>query len=262
MTLMFDAEPSDRPSSDRSDVASGECSPSTDVGVDWASVLESARHWKPPRVTTLVVVPHPDDEVLSTGGLISGLRRDGVEVVIAAVTDGEAAYPETDPGELARVRRHEQLGALEFLGVSRSAIHRLGFDDGRVADDESQLEAVIERLIIDCAVEFVVAPWVFDHHTDHEACGRAAQEAARRLGIGSAGGLFWAYQHTDPRKVNPDMMVAVELDLDERAAKSAALRCHKSQTDRAEGASILQGRDLMSAAWECEYFVLSPPSST
>src|SRR5690606_30041337 len=83
-----------------------------------------------PTGRTVVVVPHPDDEALAAGGLIAHQRARGREVVVGAVTDGDAAYPDWEGTHLARVRRREQLEALHRLGVGRHAVHRLGIPDG------------------------------------------------------------------------------------------------------------------------------------
>lgn len=229
----------------------------------WAASRATAPRWRPPAVPTLVVVPHPDDEVLSSGGLIAGLRRRGIEVVVAAVTDGGAVYPGTDGTDLMRTRRHEQREALEYLGVPRNCIRRLGFADGRLVSDEAAIESAIENLVLEIGAQLVVAPWRHDHHTDHEACGRAAQAVCERLGLQSVGGLFWAYQHTDPDEIGADSLVALELSCDDLDAKQTALACHRSQTVGYAGlAPILSESELAPTTWDREYFFLSGTRGT
>jgi len=46
-----------------------------------------------PPATAVVIAPHPDDEVLGVGGLLTLLARTGTAVHIVAVTDGEASHP-------------------------------------------------------------------------------------------------------------------------------------------------------------------------
>ena len=41
----------------------------------------------------VIVAPHPDDEVLGTGGLLARLGRLGRELRLVAVTDGTASHP-------------------------------------------------------------------------------------------------------------------------------------------------------------------------
>ena len=57
----------------------------------WNPRLAGLPRWQPPHRPTIVISPHPDDETLGTGGLISELRFWGIEVTIVAVTDGENA---------------------------------------------------------------------------------------------------------------------------------------------------------------------------
>ena len=95
------------------------------VAPRWSALHASARPWDPPRVPTLVVVPHPDDEVLLAGGLIATQRERGVDVHVIGVTDGEAGLPLRVPArDLGQVRRREQAEALCTLGVSRLLITR------------------------------------------------------------------------------------------------------------------------------------------
>jgi LmbE family N-acetylglucosaminyl deacetylase len=164
--------------------------------------------------------------------------------------------------EVARVRRREQHEALERLGVPRHAIRRLEFEDGRVAEEESLLADVLERLIDGYDAGGVVAPWIHDHHTDHEACGRAAATACRRTGAMLAGGLFWAYHFTDPEIAAAASLGRFELTSDEHAAKQEALACHHSQIDDPACGTVLSRRELAPARWRNEYFVLDqlPPT--
>ena len=46
------------------------------------------RELVPPSVRTVVIAPHQDDEILTTGGLLAILARDKTEVCVVAVTDG------------------------------------------------------------------------------------------------------------------------------------------------------------------------------
>ena len=89
----------------------------------WLDTLHSAPPWKPNDGRTIVVAPHPDDEVLGAGGLIADRRRRHVPVTVVAVTDGEAAYAGVEG--LGSLRRNEQSKALaRVLGVAESDIIR------------------------------------------------------------------------------------------------------------------------------------------
>jgi len=68
-------------------------SPSPEVdGMDrslssrWRAAHDNARPWTPPPTPTVVLVPHPDDEVLLFGGLIARQIDNGVDVTVIAIT--------------------------------------------------------------------------------------------------------------------------------------------------------------------------------
>ena len=213
----------------------------------------TAPSWTPPRRRTVVVTPHPDDESLSAAGLIQRQVGRGVEVIVVAVTDGDAAYsPEGDP-ELAAVRRGEQGAALGRLGVADAV--RLGLPDGDVSSVENDLtDALCE--IVD-AGDLVVALWEHDHHPDHEAVGRAVRVAATSVGAVRASTLFWAW-HRQVHDPPVPALVGLELRQNELAAKRDAIDAHRSQLAAYRDDAILDEHLLSPARWPVEYYVIDP----
>jgi LmbE family N-acetylglucosaminyl deacetylase len=211
---------------------------------------------------TVVVVPHPDDEALATGGLIARQRGCDREVVVIAVTDGEAAYPDWRGAELARVRRREQLDALRRLSVGRHAVHRLGITDGAV---HGHLDAIVTGLLeLLSPDDTLVAPAVFDWHSDHEACGQAARSAADLVGCTLLGSLFWAHHHPDHA---PDDMSLGVLALDDGdvARRRAAVSTHRSQLEpstRTSAEPILATDLLGMLDLPVEYYVTDTAASS
>ncbi len=147
----------------------------------------------------LLVAPHPDDEVLGTGGLLQWLIARGTEIELLAVTDGEASHPGSSAAQrraLCRIRPRESVTALRRLGCRAPLVTRLGIPDGRVAEYE-------ERLSDELAArahqgDLWLAPWWSDGHPDHDACGRAASALAGQLGVRSLSYLVWAWHWADP----------------------------------------------------------------
>ncbi len=217
---------------------------------NWEAHRRVAVDWRPPPVPTTVVVPHPDDEALLFGGLIQHQRQRRLDVHVIAVTDGEASYDNVDARQLAATRRREQDTALERLGVGASAITRLTLPDGGLAAHEN----TIVRAIEDVGHGFIAAPWVHDHHCDHEACGRAALDVARRSGATVAAGLFWAWHRTDPQQLE-HRLASLHLDEIQRDAKLAAINAHSSQL--VADTPMLTADALTPATWHHEYFVIS-----
>ena len=224
----------------------------------WAEFLGTATPWEPPRVTTMVVVPHPDDESLSTGGLIARLRRNLVDTVVVAVTDGDAAYPgEVDGDRLAAIRRREQEAALAELDVPVVSQHRLGYDDGGVAAREGELIGTLTELISRHGVVHVVAPWTGDHHPDHEAVGRAALAAARACDVTASFGLFWGLTLTPAPTAAEVVPRRLRLHPGEVETKRRAIASHVSQTtDSVVADPILHDADLEITRWPTEFFLV------
>jgi LmbE family N-acetylglucosaminyl deacetylase len=222
----------------------------------WWPVISGVPEWRPPAVPTLVVVPHPDDEALSTGGLIAWQRRAGVPVRVVAVTDGEAAYPSVAGVELASLRRVEQARSSAHLGVDEGDIIRLGLPDGRVAEHEEHLTEVIAGLLD--FVGLVVAPWPNDHHCDHEAAGRAARAALGASGRGDVElvqSLFWTWHHTPTEDLTPATLVALTLDDELMRSRRSAIESHRSQLTDLIAPPILSPADVESASWPREHYV-------
>ncbi len=92
----------------------------------------------------LVIVPHPDDEVLATGGTIHRLISEGVAVKVVVVTAGDAYrnaaalvsghVPNAAAYRALGERRHaESLAACARLGLARGDVTYLGYPDGATA---------------------------------------------------------------------------------------------------------------------------------
>ncbi|WP_162142092.1 PIG-L deacetylase family protein [Ilumatobacter coccineus] len=220
----------------------------------WSTTLAAARPWTPPARRTVVVAPHPDDESLSSGGLIATQRARGLDVIVVAVTDGDAAYdPAGDPA-LAATRRSEQRAALRELNVAPSATHRLGLPDGRVSEHESALvDALLDIVRPD---DLVVTTWTNDGHPDHEACGRAALAVADARSATLVFSLFWTWHWRSSDVFDGCELVALDLGPSAAAAKRDAIRCHVSQFQAGDGvAPILDESTVEPAEWLAEYFV-------
>jgi LmbE family N-acetylglucosaminyl deacetylase len=148
----------------------------------------------------IVVAPHPDDEVFGTGGLLQTVRASGIPVEFVAVSDGEAFHPGSDPSHTdeLRVRRADETSlALRRLGWPAPAITRLGFPDSRIAAHNESLASRLGELLR--PDDLCLAPWWYDGHPDHDACGRAARVAADTVGAKLLGYLVWAWHWSDPQ---------------------------------------------------------------
>jgi LmbE family N-acetylglucosaminyl deacetylase len=202
---------------------------------------------------TVCVVPHPDDEALSMGGLIARQRSARVEVCVLAVTDGDAAYDPDGDEDLAKVRRVEQDSAAAVLGPAAHIV-RLGLPDGKVPEHEASLiDSIRHHIDRDC---LVVAPWRQDCHPDHEAVGRAARIAAAAAGATLVSSMFWAWHYRSAKSLDSVDVLELAMSPEERTDKRTAIECHQSQFASWNGSDpILNDELLMPALWSSEYFI-------
>ena len=201
----------------------------------WSGLrVTGAAELVPPGSRLVVVAPHPDDEILGAGGLLAAAARAGREILLAAVTDGQASHPGSGKwpeAELAAQRRRESAEALEVLGAGAAAVRRLGFPDGGVAARTAALTTALAGLLM--ASDVVVSPWRFDGHPDHEATGYATALAARGRGARHLEAPVWAWHWAAPGDPRVPWPRACVLYLGPILAqrKRAAIGCFTSQLE-------------------------------
>ncbi|MDL9997417.1 PIG-L deacetylase family protein [Variovorax sp. J22P240] len=201
----------------------------------------------------VVVAPHPDDEVLSVGGLLAQLARSGTSVCVVAVTDGTASHrgsADWPADRLVRVRPQESRDALRCLGIQVEPM-RLGMPDGDLRDQRGQLA---ERLLpmLDRS-DVIFTTWRQDGHPDHEATGHACAFAAARTGARLVEVPVWAWHWAAPgdERLPWHRAIRVDLDADAVSRKRQAVQCFKSQLepDASTGAApILRSTTVERAA--------------
>ena len=149
----------------------------------------------------VIIAPHPDDEVLGSGGLLQGLAALGRPIQLISVTDGSASHPGSQRWPVERlsvVRPQESAQALHRLGLPLHSLKwlRAGFTDSKVATQETQLSEFIQRHLKPTDVVF--ATWCEDGHSDHEAVGRASAKAAQAVGATVYELPIWTWHWASP----------------------------------------------------------------
>ncbi len=180
----------------------------------------------------VVVAPHPDDEVLGVGGTLALLNAAGVQVIVVAVSDGEASHPHsltTSPTQLASIRRAEQNLALTRLGLDRAQIHRCGLPDSHIAAHEPGLIGTLTGLLD--ADTWCLTTWAHDGHPDHEAAGRCAAAAAGRTGARLLSFPVWTWHWARPADPRVPWTAARKVPLPPAVvqAKRHAVQAFRSQ---------------------------------
>ncbi len=183
----------------------------------------------------VVVAPHPDDEVLGSGGLLAGTAHAGREQLLVAVTDGQGSHPGSlrwPEKELGAQRRRETAAALRVLGAEACTVVRIGIDDGSIAAARAELADALAAVVRPADV--VVSPWRFDGHPDHEAVGQtAAAVIAQVNGASHLEAPIWAWHWAVPGDRRMPWQRAAVLHLGPFLAwrKGGAARCFTSQLE-------------------------------
>lgn len=121
----------------------------------------------------LIVVAHPDDEVLGCGATVKKLTDSGHNVAICIMV-GQAAARQN----LSSTLDEDEQKALDILGVNK--IYKANFPNIKM-NTVPHLELVqfIEKCIIDFKVEAIITHHPADTNNDHVMTSYAAQAAMR-----------------------------------------------------------------------------------
>lgn len=124
---------------------------------------------------TLVIAPHPDDEVLGAGGLIARLADAGSEVTVAVVTSGRPpAYSRESVSQV----QSEARSAHRHLGVSRTLF--LDLPATQLSETPvTVLNSAIENVVHEYRPETILLPFVGDIHVDHQKIFLSGMVASR-----------------------------------------------------------------------------------
>jgi LmbE family N-acetylglucosaminyl deacetylase len=185
----------------------------------------------------VVLSPHPDDETLGTGGLLTAACATGQRADVVIITDGAGSHPRSKkyPAErLIALRQAEVEAAGALLGLGPDSVRHLGLPDTQAPSSGPAFEAAVEAiadLCIKAGAKSLFATWDRDPHCDHEATARMAQAVRQRL----PGLKLWAYPiwgwHLDPAlPLERAPPTGLRLDISpHRSIKRSAIAAHVSQ---------------------------------
>jgi LmbE family N-acetylglucosaminyl deacetylase len=195
----------------------------------------------------LVVVAHPDDVDFSSAGSIARWTSEGRQVSYCIATDGDAGGSDASISrvDMARLRRREQTAAAAVVGVS--AIHWLGYPDGRLEPtlelrrDISKAIRIVRPQRVLCSSPIRDLTRMFVSHPDHLAVGEATLCAVYPDGRNRFAHPELLAEGYAPWSVPEVWMIgAAEPDrftdiTDHIDRKLEALSCHASQLPDPEG---------------------------
>ncbi|EKD32432.1 MAG: hypothetical protein ACD_77C00103G0043 [uncultured bacterium] len=134
----------------------------------------------------LIIAPHPDDEIIGTGGLIVKKLSEGCKVTIVFLTDGECSGASSYQEEVKQARISLSEKTAKKLGIPLENLYRMHLPDAFVpkrgelgfADAVTKLVQLIDQI----NPSAIFATHFLDHWPfDHVACSQIASDAVIQL---------------------------------------------------------------------------------
>lgn len=181
----------------------------------------------------VLIVPHPDDEILGCAGLLQQLAELQREIILVAVSNGTQSHPDSliyTPEQLNLIRPAETEQALQRLALSQP-IQRIALDftDGEIIQQKDQLYQTLMTLLQ--PEDILVSTFDQDGHPDHEATGQVVQQLANDTHLVCYQVLIWAWHWARPndRRIPWQKTLKLPLTAQQLQRKSKAISCFKSQ---------------------------------
>lgn len=211
----------------------------------------------------LVVIPHPDDETLATGGLIQVAMAAGVPLRVLVATDGDNnPWPQRwlerrwhiGPADRARWgarRREEARQALSLLGIGEQEIRFFGWPDQGLTDmlmRDSSAEEMLAAEISQFSPTTVALPSLSDRHPDHSALRVMLEVALASTRLAKCRKLGYLVHG----KRTGASSLSLQLDGAQQQAKRRALAAHATQLSlsRRRMRALCERVEQFEAEWE------------
>lgn len=207
---------------------------------------------------TLVIVAHPDDEVLACGGTVRKLANEGHEVFIAILGEGitsrykereEAKSPLLDDLHVCAERVATMLGARKF-------IHRALPDNRFDTLPTLDVVKIVEELVEEICPHTIYTHHAGDLNVDHRVVHRAVLTATRPIeghvvrdiyACEIASSTEWSFQRFDPM-FRPNVFVDISSTLDVKLASMEVYTSEKRAFPHPRSPEALRATALRWAA--------------
>lgn len=196
----------------------------------------------------MVIAPHPDDETLSTGGLLSDFALVNANYQLLLLTNGNRRGK-------TKIRQSEFFEARVILGLESTNFRIFDFEDGQLLDEEDRLKSSIEHAIDNFSPTIIIAPHLKDGHKDHRVVGKVTLDLFRSS-------VNWQLYHylihfppffpwprafrpdqslLPPRRLDDDRWVSYPLNDETVKRKEMAVKCYGSQLKTSTLGSLMMG---------------------
>lgn len=162
--------------------------------------------------TILILAPHPDDEAIGCGGLISKFAN---QCTIIVATDGSNADKSVSPKTMRTTRKGEFLKEMQL--VQPFSYELLGYEDGKLFEYEQCFDNIDFS-----GYTKVFLPCRDDNHLDHTVTFDYAMEGIRRNCKSTE--VFQYEVHTPLHNVTEYLDITDYID-----KKTELIGCHESQ---------------------------------
>lgn len=118
---------------------------------------------------TVIIAPHPDDEVIGCAGLIQALVERDTPPHVIILTGGEGSHRgccDTPAEDIIEARHQLTITAAKTLGLPMSNIHRLKYPDGGIAIEHSETKK-LQALLTEIKPQAIFVPHHGEGWNDH-----------------------------------------------------------------------------------------------
>lgn len=171
---------------------------------------------------TLVIAPHPDDEVLGVGGTILKRRAQGCDIGLVIVT--KMTESQDWPGDAIAKKETQISKIVDRLGIEKRNFYQLDFKTTLL--DRYPLSEIISQVskaVNSFKPDDVFVPFFHDAHSDHRIVSEAAFAALKPFRNPNLKRVF-SYEvvsetesrFNSPRAFRPNYFVDVEQYLEQK----------------------------------------------
>lgn len=146
---------------------------------------------------TVIIAPHPDDEVIGCAGLIQALVERVTPPHVIILTGGEGSHRgccDTSAEEIVSARHQLTLKAAAMLGLPESHIHCLSYPDGGVALEHPETDR-LQELLSELAPQSVFVPHRGEGWSDHLQAAEITKHLLKGLDVSIYEYCVWMWYY-------------------------------------------------------------------